>query len=69
MIAPAVVTMFRDVAPSTFPTQAQIHLAWKFVSNLCAVERYQIEYELTNQDQCQEVTLQRVEATSGTCLT
>ncbi|XP_033636799.1 tyrosine-protein kinase receptor Tie-1-like [Asterias rubens] len=62
--APAVVTMFRDVAPSTSPTQAQIHLAWKFVSNLCAVERYQIGYELTNRDQCAEVTSLRVEVTS-----
>ncbi|XP_071799484.1 receptor-type tyrosine-protein phosphatase mu-like isoform X2 [Asterias amurensis] len=62
--APAVVTMVRDVAPSTSPTQAQIHLAWKFVSNLCAVERYQIAHELTNQDHCREVTSQRVEVTS-----
>ncbi|XP_071799488.1 uncharacterized protein [Asterias amurensis] len=60
--APSSVTLFRDVAPSTYPTQ--IHLAWKFVSNLCAVERYQIEYELTNQDQCKEIPPQRVKVTS-----
>ncbi|XP_033636797.1 receptor-type tyrosine-protein phosphatase kappa-like [Asterias rubens] len=59
---PADVTLFRDVAPSN--SQALIHLAWKFVSNLCAVERYQIGYELTNQDQCAEVTSSRVEVTS-----
>ncbi|XP_033636810.1 receptor-type tyrosine-protein phosphatase alpha-like [Asterias rubens] len=60
--APSSVTLFRAVAPSTSPTQ--IHLAWKFVSNLCAVERYQIEYELTNQDQCKDIPSLRVEVTS-----
>ncbi|XP_071799489.1 angiopoietin-1 receptor-like [Asterias amurensis] len=59
---PAVATLFRDVAPPT--PSPQIQLVWKFVSNLCAVERYQIEYELTNQDQCQAITSQRVVATS-----
>ncbi|XP_071799499.1 uncharacterized protein [Asterias amurensis] len=56
---PAVVTMIRDVAQSISTTQ--IHLAWKFVSNLCAVERYQIEYEQTY---CQGPTSQRVEVTA-----
>ncbi len=59
---PTVVTLFGGVVPSAFPTQ--IHLDWKFVSNLCAVERYQIAYDLTNEDQCQETTSQRVEVTS-----
>ena len=61
MIVPAVVTLFRDVEPST--SSPQIHLAWKFVSSLCAVERYQIEYEQTY---CQAPTSQRVEVTTGT---
>ncbi|XP_022089248.1 receptor-type tyrosine-protein phosphatase F-like isoform X2 [Acanthaster planci] len=58
--APAEVTEFQDDTPLNLSAN-QIHLSWKFVSNRCAVMRYQVQYELTNLEQCQPMEPNRID--------